>query len=271
MSLSSPSSATGLSHAAALLPIPASPLAAATAAAAAAASTAALPPPPPQAGSPALSNKRRQGLSLSCPIVYGNLAEVPDESHTHRWTVYVRGADGDDISYVVKKVVFKLHDSYAESLRTVEQPPYEVSETGWGEFEVQIKVFFRDAVEKPVTIFHHLALYPHAATLQPSKKLLVFEQYDEIVFNDPSDKLYQMLMRKERIPGFKKTAPFRDYSEFEVAQLEQLKESKDQVRAEMAKQKAKYRDLDEEAQVLKREIAALEQELNIDATAMELV
>ena len=32
------------------------------------------------------------------------------------------------------------------------KPPYEVSETGWGEFEVVIKVFFLDSSEKPVSL-----------------------------------------------------------------------------------------------------------------------
>ena len=31
------------------------------------------------------------------------------------------------------------------------KPPYEVSETGWGEFEVVIKIFFVDTAEKPVS------------------------------------------------------------------------------------------------------------------------
>jgi len=30
------------------------------------------------------------------------------------------------------------------------KPPYEITETGWGEFEVVIKVFFYDSSEKPV-------------------------------------------------------------------------------------------------------------------------
>ena len=29
-------------------------------------------------------------------------------------------------------------------------PPYEVNETGWGEFEIQIKVYFMDPIERPV-------------------------------------------------------------------------------------------------------------------------
>ena len=31
------------------------------------------------------------------------------------------------------------------------KPPYEVRETGWGEFEIQIKIYFQDSSEKPVS------------------------------------------------------------------------------------------------------------------------
>ena len=31
------------------------------------------------------------------------------------------------------------------------KPPYEVRETGWGEFEIQIKIYFQDSLEKPVS------------------------------------------------------------------------------------------------------------------------
>lgn len=38
------------------------------------------------------------------------------------------------------------------------KPPYEVNETGWGEFEIQIKVYFMDPVERPVRLLN-LLLY----------------------------------------------------------------------------------------------------------------
>jgi YEATS domain-containing protein 4 len=31
------------------------------------------------------------------------------------------------------------------------KPPFEVQETGWGEFEIQIKLFFVDPNEKPAS------------------------------------------------------------------------------------------------------------------------
>ena len=36
------------------------------------------------------------------------------------------------------------------------RPPYEVSETGWGEFEIVIKVFFMDSSEKPVSVLYDI-------------------------------------------------------------------------------------------------------------------
>ena len=34
------------------------------------------------------------------------------------------------------------------------KPPYEVSETGWGEFEVIIKIYFVDPTERPVSFYY---------------------------------------------------------------------------------------------------------------------
>ena len=56
----------------------------------------------------------------------------------------------EDLSIFIKKVHFKLHDSYGNCNRTVSKMPYEVSETGWGEFEIVIKIYFQDPNERPV-------------------------------------------------------------------------------------------------------------------------
>jgi YEATS domain-containing protein 4 len=71
------------------------------------------------------------------PIIYGNTAIVltPEEKeslafpdHTHRWTVAVRSATSaadsdivggaDDLSYFIKRVAFKLHDTYPNPTRS---------------------------------------------------------------------------------------------------------------------------------------------------------
>ena len=40
----------------------------------------------------------------------------------------------------------------------ITKPPYEVTETGWGEFEVVIKIHFQDPNERPV------GAPPHSST-----------------------------------------------------------------------------------------------------------
>lgn len=79
-----------------------------------------------------------QGVSIFRPIIYGNTATVlsPKEretlvspDHTHRWTVAVRSAasapdsdqvgGADDLSYFIKRVTFKLHDTYPTPSRGV--------------------------------------------------------------------------------------------------------------------------------------------------------
>ncbi|EIW76219.1 yeats-domain-containing protein [Coniophora puteana RWD-64-598 SS2] len=171
-------------------------------------------------GEMAERGQRVRGLLIHRPIVYGNTAIVltpiereslstPD--HTHRWTVAVRsaasppGADmvggGDDLTYFIKRVTFKLHDTYTNPTRHIDKPPFEVSETGWGEFDIQIRIqFIPEAVEKPVVFYHHLKLHPwtphvlgapsaplppppleEAARMGPVHSW----QYDEIVFHEP--------------------------------------------------------------------------------------
>lgn len=42
--------------------------------------------------------------------------------------------------------------SSSSSFLVVTKPPYEITETGWGEFEIIIKIFFIDPNERPVSI-----------------------------------------------------------------------------------------------------------------------
>lgn len=167
---------------------------------------------------------RVRGLSIFRPVIYGNTAVVltqeernalttPD--HTHRWTVAVRSAasgqeseivgGADDLSYFIKRVTFKLHDTYPNPTRNVDKPPYEVSETGWGEFEIQIRItFVTEAGEKPVMFYHHLKLHPWTAIGGGDPEIPPLEaarqmgpvhswQYDEIVFNEPYQSFLNIL------------------------------------------------------------------------------
>jgi YEATS domain-containing protein 4 len=71
----------------------------------------------------------------------------------------------------------------------IEEPPFEVTETGWGEFEIQIKVHFvPEASEKPMTLFHFLHLHPYGPNKEEEREkgsTVEAFQYEEIVLPPP--------------------------------------------------------------------------------------
>lgn len=140
--------------------------------------------------------KRLKDVELSFPIVYGTisfwLGKRASEYHSHKWTVYVRGATNEDLSVIVKRVVFQLHPSFNNPTRVVEAPPFELSETGWGEFEIAITLFFHnDVSDKQLDLYHQLKLYPEEeGGTQTTKKPVVVETYDEVVFSEPSETFF---------------------------------------------------------------------------------
>ncbi|KAI9828264.1 MAG: NuA4 histone H4 acetyltransferase complex and the SWR1 complex subunit [Phylliscum demangeonii] len=153
-----------------------------------------------------LGGKRVKGVSVFRPFVFGNISrpidsdhrppDVPSD-HSHQWTVWVKGVNDEDISYWLKKVQFKLHDTYASSLRVVEQPPFEITETGWGEFEMAIKLYFvPESGEKPQTIWHTLKIHPwgpDAEAQRVEKRPIISQNYEEIIFNEPVEAFYDLL------------------------------------------------------------------------------
>ncbi|KAJ9223294.1 hypothetical protein DTO169C6_4340 [Paecilomyces variotii] len=154
----------------------------------------------------ATGTKRVRGVSIFRPFVYGSEAQPFDpakrppnapEDHTHQWRVFVKGVNDEDISYWLKKVQFKLHETYAQSVRTIEQPPFEVTETGWGEFEIQIKLYFvPESNEKPQTLWHSLKLHPYgpdAEGMKERREVVVSQNYEEVVFNEPVEQFYDIL------------------------------------------------------------------------------
>lgn len=71
-----------------------------------------------------MSSKRVKGISIARPFYYGSIAyplngkKASDADHTHKWTVMVKGLNNEDLSYYIKKVVFKLHETYPNPLRS---------------------------------------------------------------------------------------------------------------------------------------------------------
>lgn len=109
----------------------------------------------------------------------------------------MKGVNGEDVSYWLRKVQFKLHETYAHSVRTIEQPPFEVTETGWGEFEIQIKLYFvPESTEKPQTLWHSLKLHPYGDDIEGKRERrekVVSQNYEEVIFHEPVEQFYDLL------------------------------------------------------------------------------
>lgn len=82
-----------------------------------------------------------------------------------------------------KKILTALASLSPKTLLVIEKPPFEVSETGWGEFDVIIKLHFHPVSgEKPQTLYHHLKLHPYEEDgLGIKSKPVTSYLYDEIV------------------------------------------------------------------------------------------
>ncbi|KAK4697707.1 YEATS domain-containing protein 4, partial [Lecanoromycetidae sp. Uapishka_2] len=229
---------------------------------------------------------------MPAAAVYGSIAKPIDPAnrpaginpeHTHQWSVYVRGVDGEDISYWLKKVQFKLHETYANSSRMIENAPFEVTESGWGEFEVQLKLYFvPESNEKAQTLWHALKLHPYDGDIEGQKErrdTIVSQNYEEVIFNEPVEPFYEILTSglpptgrgSKGAKGSKQStikqkgertaeipyapSPANPYSQKrEGDELDRLKEAMKVVEAMAKEERVKLRRKEEEMDGLKKEV-----------------
>jgi YEATS domain-containing protein 4 len=208
-------------------------------------------------------SQRLSNVTIEKPIVYGNSAFLLKEKHndsSHKWTVYVRGLNNEDMSYFIKSVTFKLHDSFKDPVRVIHTPPYEVTEYGWGEFAIQIIIAFKDqADEVPVVITHNLKLFLDPKDIKEKKeanhkKPVMSEAYDELVFVEPTQQFYAMLnMEPQQLPPnvLKPHYTNQTILDQEAKQLNRIRSAQDSVNAHIMRLRAKLYEVD-------TEIAALE-------------
>ena len=112
---------------------------------------------------PPSQNDRLDNTTTNLPICYGSIAfylgPQSDEYHTHKWTLYLRSPDPTfDLSKAISKVVFQLHPSFSVPTRELTSPPFEVTESGWGEFEASMRVVWREEAEERSAIVSFVRL-----------------------------------------------------------------------------------------------------------------
>ena len=165
------------------------------------------------------TSKRVRGAQIRRHFIIGNEAHVlphkdypdpPPDGHTKGWKVYVRPLpNGPDICTWLKKVQFKLHHTYADASRTIEAPgPYEVQETGYGEFGVEIRLYFApESGEKAVYREHYLVLAPYGSEEQKARQekenLVVAERLETIEFNEPTQEFLKQLTSEDQFQWLK--------------------------------------------------------------------
>ncbi|KAG7351288.1 YEATS family protein [Nitzschia inconspicua] len=163
----------------------------------------------------------RLSRTTAClPIVYGSIAyflgKKADENQTHEWTLFLRGPNHEDLGPAISKVIFQLHPSFAQPTRELTTPPYKVTERGWGEFEAQIHIHWKDATEKTTIVNHTIKLYPPGTppNVLPTdtETPVVAETYDEVVFTDPSESFFRALTE---VPAMEKVELFSEEDENE--------------------------------------------------------
>ena len=138
---------------------------------------------------------------ITKPFIYGSIAmylgKKGQQNYSYKWCVYVRGVHNENISNFIKEVQFTLHDSFENKVRVIPKWPFELYETGWGEFEIKIKIFLVDESIKPLEVVHPLKLFPQQSHIAPSSKRPVIEEnYDEIIFVNPKPHIRELLMKK---------------------------------------------------------------------------
>jgi len=213
------------------------------------------------------SGGRVKGLTIVKPVVYGNLARYfgkkrEDDGHTHQWTIYVKPYRNEDMSLYVKRVQFKLHESYPTPTRVVTRPPYEVTETGWGEFEIAIKIFFNDPNEKPVTIYHLLKLFQSETDIMLGKKQLVVELYDEMIFQDPTVLMQQLLTNMSHKGGSHEKHE-TDFEKKKEKTLSNVLSAKNKIRYEISELNERLKQSQEAITKFREEITKLDGDIDI--------
>ncbi|MES1918088.1 NuA4 histone H4 acetyltransferase complex and the SWR1 complex subunit [Bonamia ostreae] len=128
------------------------------------------------------------------PFVYGSIAfwqgKKARQEKSHKWFVYVRGKQNEDLGLIIERVEFTLHTSFENPVRVIKRAPFVVEEYGWGEFGIGIRVFFRDKGFPPINLLHNLKLFTKNI---PSRKPVLSEKLDAFVFFDPPENLIKAI------------------------------------------------------------------------------
>ena len=70
-----------------------------------------------------------------------------------------------------------MHPSFAQPTRELNKPPFEVTETGWGEFEASIRIVWNDVAEERSTIVSVFSLQVVSLLSQSTDEFQLFSTH----------------------------------------------------------------------------------------------
>eukprot|EP00871_Galdieria_phlegrea_P002165 jgi/Galph1/294/GphlegSOOS_G5134.1 len=187
---------------------------------------------------------RTKGAAVSVPIVQGSVA-------------FWLGPEADEPIFVVLET--KIYPILLDmSNFTVSKPPYEITEEGWGEFDLLIRLHFVENLENPVELVHPLRLFPNPPKEPSVDEPVVSEYYDEIVFQDPTEELLALLrMGAQRTIVSPLSSYFHDFIGDEERDLENIRASREVIRSKTSLLHDRMKQLDEEKTRLSEQLSRL--------------
>lgn len=192
------------------------------------------------------------------PIIYGSVAHYlgheNEDGHTHQWTVYLKSAENEDMSKYVQLVQFRLHNTYPDRIRNIIIPPYSLTETGYGEFKIAMRVYFFDPNENYVTLYHDIKLFKddYDSVSDLSDVPVTSEYYDEMIFQNPTVPMFELLTHPKKIGAFGH-AHMIDYEAKKAKDLEIILAARKKVKDEITLLKARLDALDEDIKKYKNQ------------------
>ncbi|CEF68064.1 ENL/AF9-related [Strongyloides ratti] len=99
-------------------------------------------------------------IAKFCIGHYSEKFKKPNEhGHTHKWLLFVRHINRSVIKDkdFISKVTYKLHPSFPDNIRIFKEPPFELSETGYGSFPLDVEIKFT-GIKKVYNIKYQLEL-----------------------------------------------------------------------------------------------------------------
>ena len=203
-----------------------------------------------------MASRSSKNTQVTKYIVYGNTAtklqnEIPMQNgvpHTHRWTFFIKPYYEEDLSVFIRKIEFTLDKSFENPVREVFAPPYEITETGWGEFDIAFKIYFKEKT-KPVDYWHYINLYPAKNNLKIDERTVLVECFDVMVFPKPKKNFRALLEsgKSSKINRFR-----TDFDRLEKKTIKVLQEGSNKVEKEIKEVNERIEDMKRKVSILTR-------------------